>query len=402
MTATKTPHLLVSDSETPNQRSEGEDQPECRHDGTEEIKRWHRIQKKAHAQQPTAGSTTCSNSGTSGGTSSDSEDSDGMNPQHLTLSRSSLMAQWGEASSGKAAVNVVKELVEERRDDSQSKYQPQTDNVINKARDLCARIRHQAKVKQREERKHILLQRQKARDLARQAAETARDEGTRNAALRIHAQKEVTEAARRERVLAGEHGYEDKSECFIARNNYHGQRTLSARRKDSLACKRDQERFQAAKSQIDMFYATTLSAREARHQRQASVQQAKASHREEEDKVVRLIQAAKMERLRAGVLKWDRWVKQRAIFIWYVKAQHMRKLQHQHQHQHQQRQKKKQQQEEAETKARVAAAGAALALSFFSFADWAVNAGKWFKWQVDNACAPPRRPKSPSHYLDEC
>lgn len=182
MTATKTPHLLVSDSETPNQRSEGEDQPECRHDGTEEIKRWHRIQKKvrtsgssllcmllkllmlvslrqAHAQQPTAGSTTCSNSGTSGGTSSDSEDSDGMNPQHLTLSRSSLMAQWGEASSGKAAVNVVKELVEERRDDSQSKYQPQTDNVINKARDLCARIRHQAKVKQREERKHILLQR---------------------------------------------------------------------------------------------------------------------------------------------------------------------------------------------------------------------------------------------------
>lgn len=139
--------------------------------------------------------------------------------------------------------------------------------------------------------------------MARQAAETARDEGTRNAALRIHAQKEVTEAARRERVLAGEHGYEDKSECFIARNNYYGQRTLSARRKDSLACKRDQERFQAAKSQIDMFYATTLSAREARHQRQASVQQAKASHREEEDKVVRLIQAAKMERLRAGVLK---------------------------------------------------------------------------------------------------
>eukprot|EP00624_Nannochloropsis_granulata_P002194 evm.model.NODE_21065_length_5781_cov_19.584675.2 len=114
MTTTKTPHLLVSDSETPEQRSEGQDQPECRHDGIEDTER-----------------------------------------------RQWLYKKWGEASSAmseKAAVNVVTELVEERGDDSLSKYQPQTHYVMNKARDLCARIRHQAKVKQREERKRILLE----------------------------------------------------------------------------------------------------------------------------------------------------------------------------------------------------------------------------------------------------
>jgi hypothetical protein len=415
--------------------------------------------------------------------------------------------------SEKAAVNVVTELVEERGDDSLSKYQPQTHYVMNKARDLCARIRHQAKVKQREERKRILLERyvgmgcpwsfpcffsstflvgtvndlpsslthfllpqhtqtyvwirQKARDLARQAAESAREDEAREAALRLHAQKEVTKAARQEQELTGKQLHEDMAECSHASDQHHGHRTLSVWGKHAHASTRDQQRLQAVGSQVDMFYATPFAAREALHQRQASMQQTKAFQQEERDKEGRLIQAAKMERLREGVLlvrflralkwgkdkkrregplvstsifsdtdqswwcmressehtynihsvmhtdslrfishtnaqkQWDRWVVQRAIFIWYVKAQHMGKLQQQHQHQHQQ--KKKQQQGRDETKARVAAAAAAtFALSFSSFAGWAVDAGKWLKWQVDRACAPPRRPQSPSHYLDEC
>lgn len=92
-------------------------------------------------------------------------------------------------------------------------------------------------------------------------------------------------------------------------------------------------------------------------------------------------------------------MKQRAVFIWYVKAQHMRKLEEQQQHQ---------QRAEEETKAGLAAA--ALLPSFSSFSagavssslSWAVGAGKWVKRQVDRAVAPPRRPKSPSYYLEYC
>ena len=71
----------------------------------------------------------------------------------------------------------------------------------------------------------------------------------------------------------------------------------------------------------------------------------------------------------------------------------MRKLEEQQQH-HQQR-------EEEEAKAR-AAAVAALVPSFSSSLSWAVDAGKWVKRQVGRAVAPPRRPKSPSHYLEYC
>jgi len=185
-TTTKTPHLLASESETPNQRSEQEDQPECRqYQGIEDTERRHWLRKKvrmssakllclfvapradpqppchrqAHAQQP-SGSLTSSNSSSSGGSSSDGDDADDGLLQHqsLALSRSSLMARRrGQASSvlsDKAAADV-----EEEGDDSPSKSRPQALYVMNKARDLCARIRHQAKVKQREERKRILLQR---------------------------------------------------------------------------------------------------------------------------------------------------------------------------------------------------------------------------------------------------
>jgi hypothetical protein len=114
---------------------------------------------QAHAQQPSAGSLTSSNSSSSGGSSSDGDDVDEMalQDQPVGLSRSSLMARrWGQASSArseKAAAGA------EEQADSPSKPRPQAVYVMNKARDLCARIRHQAKVKQREERKRILLQR---------------------------------------------------------------------------------------------------------------------------------------------------------------------------------------------------------------------------------------------------
>ena len=72
-------------------------------------------------------------------------------------------------------------------------------------------------------------------------------------------------------------------------------------------------------------------------------------------------------------------------------------------------QQQQEQREKEEEKARAAAAAAAAAAasavlvpSISSFAGWALQAGKWVKWQVDRACAPPRRPKSPSYYLDEC
>jgi biotin carboxyl carrier protein len=77
--------------------------------------------------------------------------------------------------------------------------------------------------------------------------------------------------------------------------------------------------------------------------------------------------------------------------------------------QQQQQKQQQQQREEEEKKARAAAAAAAaaaasavLAPSFSSFAGWFFQAGKWVKWQVDRACAPPRRSKSPAYYLDEC
>lgn len=117
---------------------------------------------QCQSQQPCAGSLTSSNSSSSGGSSSDGDDVNETTlhqDQQLAMSRSSLMARrWGQASSA-FVVGEVEEQGEEQSDDSPSKPRPQALYVMNKARDLCARIRHQAKVKQREERKRILLQR---------------------------------------------------------------------------------------------------------------------------------------------------------------------------------------------------------------------------------------------------
>lgn len=77
---------------------------------------------------------------------------------HLALSRSSLVAgRWGHVRPGNAAV-AIEEEEEQELGESVSKPRVQVVYVMNKARDLCARIRHQAKVKQREERKRILYE----------------------------------------------------------------------------------------------------------------------------------------------------------------------------------------------------------------------------------------------------
>ena len=260
----------------------------------------HQSTPQAQAQQPSAGSLTSSNSSSCGGSSSDGDDADEtilQQDQALGLSRSSLMARrWGQASSAlseKAAAAI------EEQDDSPSKPRPQALYVMNKARDLCARIRHQAKVKQREERKRILLQRyvrcelpcpfyvpsprwcpheqfspplvspiylkniwnrQVARDLARQAAKNAREEEAREeAALR---DEEAMKAARREL---------------------------------------EREHLQALEFQADTFHALRL-ARVAIRQWQAFVQRARALRQEQQEREERMHQAAKMERLREGVL----------------------------------------------------------------------------------------------------
>lgn len=56
--------------------------------------------------------------------------------------------------------------------------------VMNKARDLCARMRQQAKAKHREGRKRVLLERQITRDVERQVAQAARERQWREEALR--------------------------------------------------------------------------------------------------------------------------------------------------------------------------------------------------------------------------
>jgi len=61
-----------------------------------------------------------------------------------------------------------------------------------------------------------------------------------------------------------------------------------------------------------------------------------------------------------------------------------------------QQQQQKQQQEEEEKKTRAVVAALAPPLSCISVSSmfpslsWAVDAGKWVKWQLDRAVAPPR------------
>ncbi len=91
--------------------------------------------------------------------------------------------------------------------------------------------------------------------------------------------------------------------------------------------------------------------------------------------------------LRTGILLWDRWMQHRAFLIWRVKAQHMTKLLLL-------AQEKKQAEKAA---AAAAAAPPSLSLSL----SWAMDAQKWLQKEVARVVAPPPAHRSPSYYLDE-
>lgn len=136
-----------------------------------------------------------------------------------------------------------------------------------------------------------------ARDWARQAAETAREEEAREAALRR--EEEATKAVRREQELAEEQRHE--AQVLHASEQHHLRKTLLVWREHAQANTREREQLQALEFKADIFYAARL-AREALCQWQASVQQAKALRQEQVEQEERLIQAVKMQRLREGVL----------------------------------------------------------------------------------------------------
>lgn len=126
-----------------------------------------------------------------------------------------------------------------------------------------------------------------ARDLARKAAESAREEEAREAASRR--ETEAINAARRDQELAADQRRE--SELIHAIKQHCLRKTLLVWWERAQASTRMREEVQALETQADVFYADHR-ARQALHQWHASVQHAKDFRRERHELGAQLLEVA--------------------------------------------------------------------------------------------------------------